>query len=102
MPRNRGDLPPGGDPDQRHQQAETGRGPERNDEGIHRPGVQLLAGKKIEFGVGKDVDGMDFHVEAIDLMNNGAVVDVGVAFFVAAFSALRHTPATAATLILAT
>jgi ATP-dependent Lon protease len=59
-----------------------------------------LQSKKIEFGVGREVDSMDFHVEAIDLMHNGAVGDVGVAFFVAAFSALRHTPATAATLIL--
>lgn len=59
-----------------------------------------LQAKKVEFGVGRDVDSLDFHVEAIDLMNNGAIGDVGVAFFVAAFSALRHTPATAATLIL--
>jgi ATP-dependent Lon protease len=33
-------------------------------------------------------------------LNNGVQAEVGVAFFVAVFSALRHTPATAATLIL--
>lgn len=33
-------------------------------------------------------------------MNNGVQAEVGVAFFIAAFSALRHNPATAATLIL--
>jgi ATP-dependent Lon protease len=46
------------------------------------------------------VDTLDFHVEAVDLMNNGVQAEVGVAFFIAAFSALRHNPVTAATLIL--
>ena len=59
-----------------------------------------LASKKVEFGMGKEIDNSDFHVEAIDLLNNGVEAEIGVAFFVAAFSALRHTPVTAATLIL--
>ena len=59
-----------------------------------------LSSKKVEFGMGKDIDNSDFHVEAIDLLNNGVEAEIGVAFFVAAFSALRHTPVTAATLIL--
>lgn len=59
-----------------------------------------LSSKKVEFGVGKEIDTYDFHVESIDLLNNGVEAEIGVAFFVAAFSALRHTPATAATLIL--
>lgn len=59
-----------------------------------------LSSKKSEFGLGKDIDTSDFHVESIDLMNNGVEAEVGIAFFVAAFSALRSTPVTAATLIL--
>ena len=59
-----------------------------------------LASKKVEFGMGKEIDTSDFHVEAIDLLNNGVEAEIGVAFFVAAFSALRHTPVAAATLIL--
>ncbi len=59
-----------------------------------------LQSKKVEFGAAKEIDTLDFHVEAVDLMNNGVQAEVGVAFFIAAFSALRHNPATAATLIL--
>ena len=59
-----------------------------------------LQSKKIDLGVGKEVDSSDFHVEAIDLLNNRVQAEIGVAFFVAAFSALRHSPVTAATLIL--
>lgn len=50
--------------------------------------------------MGREMDNSDFHVESIDLLNSGVEAEVGVAFFVAAFSALRHTPVTAATLIL--
>ncbi|MCA9090422.1 MAG: protease Lon-related BREX system protein BrxL [Planctomycetaceae bacterium] len=59
-----------------------------------------LTSKKVEFGMGKELDNSDFHVEAIDLLNNSVEAEIGVAFFVAAFSAVRHTPVTAATLIL--
>ncbi len=59
-----------------------------------------LASKKVEFGMGHEIDNSDFHVEAIDLLNNRVEAEIGVAFFVAAFSALRHSPVTAATLIL--
>ncbi|MDC0935226.1 protease Lon-related BREX system protein BrxL [Pirellulales bacterium] len=59
-----------------------------------------FASKKVEFGMGREVDNSDFHVESIDLLNNGVEAEVGVGFFVAAFSALRHSPVTAATLIL--
>lgn len=60
----------------------------------------FLQSKKVEFGAAKEIDNSDFHVEAVDLMNNGVQAEVGVGFFVAAFSALRHNPVTAATLIL--
>lgn len=68
-------------------------------ESISRAFSYLLS-KKVEFGMGRDIDNSDFHVEAIDLLNNGVEAEIGVAFFVAAFSALRHSPVTAATLIL--
>ncbi|HAA70683.1 MAG TPA: ATP-dependent Lon protease [Planctomycetaceae bacterium] len=68
-------------------------------ESISRAFSYLLS-KKIDYGVGREVDSSDFHVEAIDLLGNGVEAEVGVAFFVAAFSALRSSPITAATLVL--
>jgi len=59
-----------------------------------------LQSKKTEFSMNREIDNSDFHVEAIDLLNNGVGGEVGIAFFVAVFSALRHTPVSAATLIL--
>ena len=59
-----------------------------------------LASKKVEFGTGREIDNSDFHVESINLLNNGVEAEIGVAFFVAPLSALRQTPATVATLIL--
>ncbi len=59
-----------------------------------------LGARKVEFGLGREVDSSDFHVEVIDLLNNGIEGEVGIAFFVAAFSALRRSPVTAATLVL--
>ena len=73
------------------------RGPMK--ESISRA-FSYLSSKKVDFGLGREIDNSDFHVEAIDLLNNGVEAEVGVAFFVAAFSALRHSPVTAATLIL--
>src|SRR5262249_28267110 len=59
-----------------------------------------LGARKVEFGLGREVDSSDFHVEVIDLLNNGIEGEIGIAFFVAAFSALRRSPVTAATLVL--
>ncbi|MCB0346908.1 MAG: protease Lon-related BREX system protein BrxL [Bdellovibrionales bacterium] len=59
-----------------------------------------LSSQKVVFGLGREIDNSDLHVEAIDLLNNGVEAEVGVAFFVAAFSALRQSPTTPATLIL--
>jgi len=50
-----------------------------------------LRANKNEFGVAREVDTADFHVEAIDLLGNRVTAEVGVAFFIAAFSALRKT-----------
>jgi len=59
-----------------------------------------LNAKKSELGFAREMDNSDFHVEVLDLLNNKVDGDIGVAFFVAVFSAIRKSPATAATLIL--
>jgi ATP-dependent Lon protease len=59
-----------------------------------------MQSKKTELGLGKELDSADLHVEVIDLLNNRVEGEVGVAFFVAALSALRKTPVTAATLVI--
>lgn len=59
-----------------------------------------LCAHKVEFGLGREVDGSDFHVEVINLLNNHVEAELGVAFFVATFSALRKSPATSATLVM--
>lgn len=68
-------------------------------ESIHRAFSYLLS-RKTDFGVGREVDITDFHVEVIDLLNNRVEAEIGVAFFIAAFSAIRKAPVTAATLVL--
>lgn len=60
----------------------------------------FLNANKVALGVGHDFDVSDFHVEAIDLLNNKVAAEIGVAFFVAAFSALRKNPVGAAILVL--
>jgi ATP-dependent Lon protease len=59
-----------------------------------------LQSRKTEFGIGREVDNTDFHVEVIDLLNNRIEAEIGVAFFIAVFSAIRKVPVTAATLVL--
>ena len=57
-------------------------------ESISRAFSHLLTNKST-FGVGREVDTSDFHVEAIDLLGNKVAAEVGVAFFIAAYSILR-------------
>jgi ATP-dependent Lon protease len=57
-------------------------------ESIHRAFSYLKAQKNV-FGIARELDTCDFHVEAIDLLGNKVEAEVGVAFLVAAFSALR-------------
>lgn len=59
-----------------------------------------LQSKKGELGVSRELDTSDLHVEVIDLMGNHVEAEVGVAFFVAAYSALRRAPVTSALLVL--
>jgi ATP-dependent Lon protease len=56
--------------------------------------------KKGELGIARDVDSSDVHVEVIDLLGNRVEAEVGVAFFVACYSAFRKAPITPALLVL--
>ena len=60
----------------------------------------FLQTKKSELGVARDLDVSDVHVEVIDLLANRVEVELGIAFFVAAYSALRKAPVSPALLIL--
>ncbi|MCK5021032.1 MAG: ATP-dependent Lon protease, partial [Candidatus Peribacteraceae bacterium] len=68
-------------------------------ESINRA-FSYLQAHKVDIGIGRELDISDFHVEVVDLLNNKVQGDIGVAFFVATFSAIRKTPITAATLVL--
>jgi ATP-dependent Lon protease len=68
-------------------------------ESISRAFSHLLANKSL-FGVAREVDTSDFHVEAIDLLGNHVEAEIGVAFFVAAYSILRRAQAQPALLVL--
>jgi ATP-dependent Lon protease len=59
-----------------------------------------LQAKKNELGIGRDLDISDLHVEVIDLLGNRVEAEVGVALFVASYSALRKSPLTPALLVL--
>ena len=60
----------------------------------------FLLAKKVELGIGRDLDTSDLHVELIDLLANRVEAEIGVALFVAAYSALRKAPVSPALLIL--
>jgi ATP-dependent Lon protease len=60
----------------------------------------FLQTKKSELGIARDLDVSDLHVEVIDLLANRVEAELGVAFFVAAYSALRKAPVSPALLIL--
>jgi ATP-dependent Lon protease len=57
-------------------------------ESIQRAFSYLLSNKNA-LGVGREVDASDFYVEVIDLLGNRVGAEIGVAFFVAAYSILR-------------
>jgi ATP-dependent Lon protease len=59
-----------------------------------------LQSRKNELGIGRDLDITDLHVEVIDLLGNHVVAEVGVAFFVAVYSALRKAAISPALLVL--
>lgn len=59
-----------------------------------------LQAKKTELGIARDFDVSDVHVEVMDLLGNRVEAELGVAFFVACYSALRKAPVSPALLIL--
>ncbi|MDC3956921.1 protease Lon-related BREX system protein BrxL [Polyangium jinanense] len=59
-----------------------------------------LQAKKSDLGVARDLDTSDLHVEVIDLLANRVDAEVGVAFFVACYSAMRKAPVSPALLVL--
>lgn len=56
--------------------------------------------KKGELGIARDLDTADLHIEVIDLLGNRVEAEIGVAFFVACYSALRKVPVSPALLLL--
>jgi ATP-dependent Lon protease len=68
-------------------------------ESINRS-FSFLQTRKGELGVARDLDVSDLHVEVLDLLGNHVEAEVGVAFFVAAYSALRKAPVAPALLVL--
>src|SRR4051794_37216106 len=68
-------------------------------ESIQR-GFSFMQTHKTDLGIGRDLDTADLHVEVIDLLANRVESEVGVAFFVAAYSALRKAPVAPALLVL--
>jgi ATP-dependent Lon protease len=73
-------------------------------EGLMKDSVQrafgYLQSNKVRLGVARDFDTTDFHVEAIDLLQNRVACECGVALVVAILSALKRLPVQAALVIL--
>src|SRR5436190_18866463 len=57
-------------------------------ESINRAFAYLM-GQKVKIGVAQQVDTTDFHVEAIDLLNNHVPCEAGIALVVAVYSAIK-------------
>jgi ATP-dependent Lon protease len=49
-----------------------------------------LQGQKVKMGVAQQIDTTDFHVEAIDLLNNRVPCEAGIALVVAVYSAVKR------------
>lgn len=59
-----------------------------------------LQGHKNEFGIAREIEVNDFHVEVIDLLGNRVEAEIGIAFLTAVFSAIKRTPVQAAMLVM--
>ena len=68
-------------------------------ESVQRAFSYLLSNKNA-FGIAREVDTSNFHVEVIDLLGNRVEAELGIAFFVAVFSALRDSSPQAGLLVL--
>jgi ATP-dependent Lon protease len=62
-------------------------------EGLMKESIQrafaYLQGQKEAMGIGQQIDTTDFHVEAIDLLNNRVPCEAGIALIVAVYSAIK-------------
>jgi ATP-dependent Lon protease len=68
-------------------------------ESIHRA-FSYLQSHKVEMGIASIFDTSDIHVEAIDLLSNRIPADVGIAFIIAVYSAIKKHQALPGLLIL--
>jgi len=68
-------------------------------ESINRAFSYMLS-KKGDLAIAKELDTSDLHVEVLDLLNNRVEGEIGLGFFIAAFSALKKAPPVAAMLVL--
>src|SRR5437867_1621403 len=68
-------------------------------ESIHRA-FGYLQSNKVRLGSAHDFDNTEFHVEAIDLLQNRVSCESGVALIVAIISAIKRTPVQPALVIL--
>ena len=59
-----------------------------------------LQSNKVRLGIARDFDNTEFHVEAIDLLQNRVSCECGVALIVAIISAIKRSPVQAALVIL--
>jgi len=59
-----------------------------------------LQTKKNDLGIAHGLDESDLHVEVIDLLGNRVEAELGIAFFIASYSALRRAPVSPALLVL--
>lgn len=68
-------------------------------ESINRAFSYMLS-KKGDLSIAKEMDASDLHVEVIDLLNNRVAGEIGLGFFIAAFSALKKAQPVPAMLVL--
>jgi ATP-dependent Lon protease len=68
-------------------------------ESVQRAHTFLMA-RKHELAIARDLDGSDLHVEVVDLLGNRVEAELGMAYFVAATSALRRSAVAAGLLVL--
>lgn len=59
-----------------------------------------LQARKTELGIAREMDSTDLHVEVIDLLANRVEAELGIAFFVACYSAMRKTSVSPALLVM--
>ncbi len=73
-------------------------------EGAMRESLQrafaFLQARKVDLGLAGELETSDLHVEAVDLLSNRVVSEIGVAFFLAMCSALKRRPLLPALLVL--